>query len=97
MRILPPIIVQESRAEHSFAHYSHRAVRNIYEASLDKRERLTMHHAKLTYWVETEYDIFRLLPLADRMHRVETNLSQLDEKIRALETELIKRRLRELG
>ena len=97
IQILPPIVVQESRHQHSFAHLSRRALRNVYEASLAKRERLTLHRGKLAYWAETEYDFFELVKLGERLDRTDRNLSRVEEQIRALRFEMTKRRLRELG
>ena len=97
MRLLPPIIAEHVREAVGYAHYSHRAVRNMYEAALGKRERLKLHRVKLDYWLDTEYDLANLLDLAERAGRVETNLERTEAKIRALQNELIKRRLRELA
>lgn len=97
IQILPPVITQESRYQHSFAHLSRRALRNVYEASVAKRERLTLNRAKLAYWAETEYDFFELVKLAERLDRIDGNLSRLEERIRELRFELTKRRLREMA
>ena len=96
IQILPPVVVQESRQQHSFAHLSRRAVRNVYEASVAKRERLTLNRGKLAYWAETEYDFFELIKLGERLDRIDGNLSRLEEQIRALRVEMTKRRLREM-
>lgn len=97
IQILPPVVVRESQQQHSFAHLSRRALRNVYEASVAKRERLVLHRGKLTYWAETEYDFFELVKLGERLDRIDGNLSQLEERIRALRIEMTKRRFREMA
>ena len=97
IQILPPVVVQEFRQQHSFAHLSRRALHNVYEAAVAKRERLILHRGKLAYWAETEYDFFELIKLGNRLDRIEGNLSRLEEKLRALRFEMTKRRLRAMG
>ena len=97
MQILPPIVVQEYREQLSYSHLSHRAARYVYEARVAKRDRLIVHRAKLDYWFDTEYDLYELLKLGERLGRVDANLSRLETQIRALRHELVKRRLRDMA
>ena len=96
IQILPPIVAHEAREQVSFAHYSRRALRNMYEACLAKQQRLQLHRAKLDYWIDTEHDLFELLKLAEQFNRTDANLSRLATRIPQLRDELMKRQLREM-
>lgn len=95
MRILPPI-TQETVQQARFAHFSHQAVRNMYEAAIAKHRRLQFHRDRMETWLSMEYDLYELLRLAERTQRVDRNISRLEERIRELRGELAKREIRDL-
>jgi len=92
LRILSPAL-EETVQQASLARHSRRAVRHMYEAALAKRQRLVLHRGRMEYRLSTEYDLYYLLEYAERLDRVERNLSWLEEHIRLLQFELAKRRL----
>ena len=86
-------IIRESPGHHRYARHSDTAVEYMHAYHVYHEEELESHQGNLEFFFDTEADLAALRDLATRIKRVDRNIENEKEEIRALETELARRRM----